>query len=203
MGYSTADITSLLTSMVTNSALTTSYTGPDVTGSMTLKDVFEKLFSDNVKASTTGDYEDFDGDVRLIKAIMDIGPENVAGINVQFTNSLGASSDADIITKSGDVYEVGGSQKVGKFGKQDIAATQFIKDGGTGNPGGQIHLWVDVPSNIMDMLRGFYELGKAVNPQNPNPKYGKWVNQPGFKKPADITKITPPPWVCGTGYVVK
>lgn len=208
MGYSTSEISDLLTTMLTNTALNTPYslppgaTGVQVTGSDTLLSVFRKYLDAN--AANPQDEKVIKGLARLIKAIMDIGPANIKGIDVAFLNASGGNSDADIITNNGDIYEIGGQDKVGSFGNQDIADANFIKSGGTGNIGGKIHLWVDVTTKTLDLLRSNYETGQPPNPGYPDPlSFLKWLKKPGFKKPADITQKTPPPWVCGNGYVVK
>ena len=206
MGYSSAEITSLLTSLVTSTTLTTPYTLPSsatgvtVTGSDTLPDVFQKLYD----ANATGNSIAYKGAARMIKAILESGPQNIAGIDVQYTNPSGDNSDADIITKNGDIYEIGGSDKINKFGDQDIAAKEFIDHGGTGNTNGDIHLWMDADGKEIDLARANYETGVPPNPRNPNKApYQKWVTNPKYKKPADITQKTPPDWICGSGYVVK
>ena len=206
MGYSTAEIAQLLTSMVTNPALNTPYSLPAgasnttiVGRPKTLMDVFNNLLDANAQ----GNQDAYDGSARLIKGIMDIGPGNVKGIDVAFKNSNGRNSDADIIDNNGDIYELGGDAKINDFIDQDMADNTFIKNGGTGDPNANIHLWMDDDNdNDINIAKGFYETGKPPDPRDPK-DYGKYFdknNYPDFK-PADVTQKIPPAWQCGSHVV--
>ncbi len=202
MGYGAEQIAALLTSLVTNATINTAYSlpasaqaaGAEVTSSDTLLDLFKKL----LRANATGDASTFRSLSRVIKAVVDIGPQNIKGLDVAFEYLSPPNGEADIIDNNGDVYEIGGSDKVDKFGGQDISLKRFIDDGGTGNPNGDIHLWMDGDQKVLDDAKRWYETGqKAPGDPRPNNPYDKWINDPRFKKPKDVTRKTPPAWQCG------
>jgi hypothetical protein len=71
---------------------------------VTIEDVFAQAIGGSLSARV--------GMTRILKAILLLGPQTIAAIDLNYTGVLGAT-DADIITRRGDVYEVGGSSKGG------------------------------------------------------------------------------------------
>jgi|GEM_PF-5884945 len=181
MGYDMVEIANLLTSLISNSALNQLYSLPSVAkgvtvgGSSTLLDVFNQLLDANI----TGDSASYKGASRVIKAVFDIGPQNIAGLEVRYFNPSGSNSDADIIDRNGDIYELGGDGKIQNFGKQDMAAKEFIENGGTGNPNADIHLWMDASNGDVKQAQAWYETG--VKPYEGDPKdYGIYLKDVSY-----------------------
>jgi hypothetical protein len=82
---------------------------PALPGSRSLPGELEKVFANAIG----GIPRDRVGATRVLKAIMEIGPQNIGAINLDYKDPLDpfGETDFDIITRNGDVYEVGGASK--------------------------------------------------------------------------------------------
>ena len=196
MGYGAAQIAELLTSLTLNLAINAPYTLPPCASpGMLIKktsDTLLGLLRRLLTANEFGNDSDYTGLARVLKAIMDIGVKNVAGIDVVFKNPSSPGSDADIIDTNGNIYEVGGPKKVGTPGtpgtflSQYQADADFIENCGTGNKGGNVNLWLDADNATVEEGKKQYE-------------------KPGLahkKVPTKVEQKAPPAWQCGTGYKV-
>jgi hypothetical protein len=133
-------------------------------------------------------------DARLFKAILSIGPENIAGINVEFHLPNGMTGDADIIDKRGNIYEVGGAaQKASIFKEQNPKYAELLKY----TKGTDIYLCADGDDDAINRLRRFFQEGysKATQPRNPNDPYVGNTNK-DFKSVKEVRQTIPAPYRC-------